>query len=81
MTGIPGHFSLYLQDDLAAVGPHRHDIVTNGHVDGALKAFLHVQGMGGLWEVAVVDDHGVELISHGEALPAPKYLWPEVVPR
>ena len=61
-------------DDLAAVGPHRHDIVTMGHVDGALKAFLHVQGMGGLGEVAVVDDHGVELISHGEALPRPEIL-------
>ena len=30
--------------------------------------------MGGLGEVAVVDDHGVELISHGEALPCPEIL-------
>ena len=45
-----------------------------GHVDGALEALLHIQGMGGLGEVAVVDDHGVELISHGEALPCPEIL-------
>ena len=52
-----------------------------GHVDGALEALLHVQGMGGLGEVAVVDDHGVSLSPTAKPSPAPKYLWPEVVPR
>ena len=61
-------------DDLPAIRPHGDDVVTVGHVDGALEPLLHRQGVGRLGEVTVVDDHRVELVAHGEAVPRAEIL-------
>ena len=63
-------------DHLAAVRPDGDDVVPVCHVNGALEALLHRQGMGGLREVSVVDDHGVEPVAHGEAVARAEILVP-----